>query len=124
MRGHIPAPSSIQVSSFGISPARAEGPRNRLVNLRLTPRNQPASLRLPKVRHVPHWTGGLTMAAAPTPIRKEALYAEAPATAAVSDKVHNLIQMMSEKLDSVWRYDKYIEDCRDDTECRRLFRRM
>ena len=64
------------------------------------------------------------MAAAPTPIRKEALYAEAPATAAVSDKVHNLIQMMSEKLDSVWRYDKYIEDCRDDSECRRLFQKM
>jgi len=61
--------------------------------------------------------------AAPTTM-KETIYAEAPATAAVSDAVHNLVQTMSEKLDSVWRYDKYMEDCRGDVECTRLFQRM
>jgi hypothetical protein len=62
--------------------------------------------------------------AAPTATRKEAIYAEAPATAAVSDAVHNLIQTMSEKLDAVWRYDKYMEDCRGDAECGRIFNKM
>jgi hypothetical protein len=61
--------------------------------------------------------------AAPTPIR-EAIYAEAPATAAVSDRVHNLIQTLSEKLDAVWRYDKYMEDCRGDSQCRQMFQRL
>lgn len=56
--------------------------------------------------------------------RPETLYQEAPATAAVSDKVHNIIQMLSEKLDCVWRYDKYMEDCGADEACRSAFRRM
>jgi len=61
-----------------------------------------------------------------TPIlrERETLYAEAPATAAVSDTIHNLIQMMSEKLDSVWRYDKYLQDCQGDQNCMRIFRKL
>ena len=56
--------------------------------------------------------------------RQETIYRERPATAALSDKVHDVIQMLSEKLDCVWRYDKYAEDCADDTECAQMFRSM
>jgi hypothetical protein len=58
------------------------------------------------------------------PIRQETLYEQAPATAAVSDKVHDLIQTLSEKLDAVWRYDKYLQDCAGDQNCTNVFRAM
>lgn len=56
--------------------------------------------------------------------QKETLYEEGPATAALSDKVHDLIQMLSEKLDGIWRYDKYMEDCGDDSPCLNVFREL
>jgi hypothetical protein len=49
---------------------------------------------------------------------------EGEATAVLSNKVHDLIQCLSEKLDAVWRYDEYMEDCEDDTECAEVFARM
>jgi hypothetical protein len=55
---------------------------------------------------------------------RETLYAEAPATAAMSDSIHNLIQSLSEKLDAVWRYDKYMQDCRGDQQCSLVFHKM
>ncbi|MPZ13133.1 MAG: hypothetical protein GEU73_01685 [Chloroflexi bacterium] len=59
-----------------------------------------------------------------TQTQRETLYAEAPATAAVSDPIHNLIQTLSVKLDAVWRYDKYLADCRDDQSCGQIYRKM
>ena len=56
--------------------------------------------------------------------RKETLYEDGPATAAMSDNVHNLIQMLSVKLDAVWRYDKYMDDCEGDDSCSTLFGQM
>ncbi len=57
------------------------------------------------------------------PIR-ETIYEQGPATAALSDKVHDLIQCLNIKLDSVWRYDKYLEDCGEDNACKDLFSRL
>src|ERR671922_2513454 len=47
-------------------------------------------------------------------------------TEAVTNVNHDLIQTMSEKLDAVWRYDKYIEDAQKDNcqECATLFQRL
>lgn len=59
-----------------------------------------------------------------TQVKQETLYEDAPATAAVSDKVHDLIQCLSEKLDGVWRYDKYLQDCAGDQGCMNAFRRI
>jgi len=52
------------------------------------------------------------------------MYEDAPATAALSDKVHDLVQALSEKLDCLWRYDEYIEDCEDDQASAGVFRAM
>lgn len=53
--------------------------------------------------------------------QRETIYREGPATAALSDKVHDVIHLLSEKMDIVWRYDKYMEDCTGDEECRSVF---
>lgn len=39
---------------------------------------------------------------------------------------HNLLQELSVKLDSVWRYDTYIEDAESEgyPECAELFRKL
>jgi hypothetical protein len=49
-----------------------------------------------------------------------------PRTEAVRNVNHDLIQVMSEKLDGVWRYDKYIEDAERENcpHCADLFRRL
>jgi len=42
----------------------------------------------------------------------------------MKDFNHNLIHVLSEKLDNVWkRYDKYIEDSEDDS-CRELWKKI
>jgi hypothetical protein len=56
--------------------------------------------------------------------KQETLYEQGPATAAVSDKVHDLVQAFSEKLDAIWRYDKYLQDCAGDQSCTNTFRRI
>lgn len=48
------------------------------------------------------------------------LYETAPATKPMSNYAHDLIQCLSEKLDSVWRYDQYMKDCQDEN-CKRVF---
>ncbi len=48
------------------------------------------------------------------------LYQTGPATQPVSNYVHDLIQCMSEKLDSVWRYDQYMKDCQGEN-CKTVF---
>jgi hypothetical protein len=56
----------------------------------------------------------------------EQVVGERPRTEAVTNVNHDLIQTMSEKLDSMWRYDKYIEDAEKDNcaECASLFSQM
>ncbi len=63
-------------------------------------------------------------AAGETPV--EQVVGERPRTEAVSNVNHDLIQVMSEKLDGVWRYDKYIEDAERENcpQCADLFRRL
>jgi len=55
---------------------------------------------------------------------QDVLYQDAAATAALSNEVHNLVQCLSEKLDAVWRYDKYIQDCKGDQACSAVFQKM
>jgi hypothetical protein len=63
-------------------------------------------------------------AARETPL--EQVVGERPRTEAISNVNHDLIQVMSEKLDGIWRYDKYIEDAEREncSECTDLFRRL
>jgi len=42
----------------------------------------------------------------------------------LSNPIHNLVQILSVKLDSAWRYDRYAQDCGDDQQCSMLFERM
>ncbi len=51
------------------------------------------------------------------------LYETAPAVEAMENFNHNLIQCLNEKLDSVWRYEKYIQDSPHDP-CRKIYEQM
>ncbi|HEB14151.1 MAG TPA: hypothetical protein ENI09_01945 [candidate division WWE3 bacterium] len=43
----------------------------------------------------------------------------------VSDHHHNLIQQLSELMDSVWRYDKYYkQDAKNCKDCQDLWERL
>ena len=55
---------------------------------------------------------------------KDVLYQDAPATAPLGNEVHNLVHTLSKKLDAVWRYDKYIQDCKGDQACSAVFQKM
>ncbi len=59
----------------------------------------------------------------PTGKQQGTLHEQAPATAGMQNFNHNLIQCLNEKLDSVWRYNKYIQDSPHDP-CRQLYEQM
>lgn len=42
----------------------------------------------------------------------------------MNDKVHDVIHLLSEKLDMIWRYDKYMEDRAGDSLCRDMFQQF
>ncbi len=57
-------------------------------------------------------------------VRKAQLFPQAPATEAIRNMNHNLLHSITTKSDSVWRYDRYIEDASNCDSCRRLWQQL
>lgn len=59
-----------------------------------------------------------------TQVRKAELFPQAPATEAIRNVNHNLVHSLATKADSVWRYDRYIQDASGCSHCQRLWQQI